>query len=109
MGDAETLFFEATLTDKYQNTVPAPVRKALNLSKRDKIAYIVQGGRVTLEKATDTGDQVDPVVQAFLGFLEREMVENPQRLRPFGGETVRRAGELVEGVDVDLDAPLEDE
>lgn len=108
MDNSDTLFFEATLTDKYQNTVPAPVRKALNLSKRDKIAYVIQGDRVTLEKAIASSDRVDPAVQAFLGFLDREMVENPQRLTPFGGETVRRAAALVDGVDVDLDAPLDD-
>jgi len=36
------------------------------------------------------------------------MVANPQRLKPFGGETTRRAAELVDGVDIDLDAPLDD-
>ncbi|OOY07162.1 type II toxin-antitoxin system PrlF family antitoxin [Thioclava sp. F36-7] len=109
MSDVQAPRFEATLTDKYQNTVPAAVRKALHLSKRDKIAYVIRGGRVTLEKAEPQDDQVDPAVQAFLGFLEREMVNNPQRLKPFGGATSRRAAELVEGMDVDLDAPLDDE
>ena len=28
---------ESTLTDKYQTTIPDPIRKALNLKKRDKI------------------------------------------------------------------------
>ena len=107
MSDVQAPRFEATLTDKYQNTVPAAVRKALNLRKRDKVAYVIRDGQVILEKAED--DQVDPAVQAFLGFLEREMVSNPQRLKPFGGEMPRRAAELVDGVEVDLDAPLEDE
>ena len=109
MSDVQAPRFEATLTDKYQNTVPAAVRKALNLRKRDKVAYVIRDGQVILEKATSEDAQVDPVVQAFLGFLEREMIADPQRLKPFGGETSRRAAELVEGVEVDLDAPLEDE
>lgn len=109
MSDVQAPRFEATLTDKYQNTVPAAVRKALHLGKRDKIAYVIRGGQVILEKAESQDDQVDPAVQAFLGLLEREMVNNPQRLKPFGGETSRRAAELVEGMDVDLDAPLDDE
>ncbi len=109
MSDVQTPRFEATLTDKYQNTVPAAVRKALHLGKRDKIAYVIRDGQVILEKSETKNDQVDPAVQAFLGFLEREMTTNPQRLKPFGGETTRRAAELVEGVEVDLDAPLEDE
>ena len=109
MSGVQAPRFEATLTDKYQNTVPAAVRKALRLGKRDKIAYVIRDGQVILEKAEAQDDQVDPAVQAFLGFLEREMVNNPLRLQPFGGETRRRAAELVEGMDVDLDAPLEDE
>lgn len=109
MSDVQAPRFEATLTDKYQNTVPAPVRKALDLRKRDKLAYVIRDGQVTLEKAETQDDQVDPAIQAFLGFLEREMVNNPQRLKPFGGEMSRRAAELVDGVAVDLDAPLEDE
>ncbi|MZR13718.1 regulator [Maritimibacter sp. DP07] len=109
MNDVQTPRFEATLTDKYQNTVPAAVRKALHLGKRDKIAYIIRDGQVVLEKAEPQGDRVDPAVQAFLGFLEREMVNDPKRLQPFGGEKARQATELVEGMDVDLDAPLDDE
>lgn len=108
MSDLEAPRFEATLTDKYQNTVPTAVRKALHLRKRDKVAYVIQGGQVVLEKVEPEEDQVDPAVQAFLGFLEREMVVNPQRLKPFGGETTRQAAELVDGVDIDLDAPLDD-
>lgn len=109
MSDVQAPRFEATLTDKYQSTVPAAVRKALHLGKRDRIAYVIRGGQVILEKAEAQDDQVDPAVQAFLGFIEREMTINPQRLKPFGGETTRRSAELVEGVEVDLDAPLEDE
>jgi antitoxin PrlF len=109
MSDVQAPRFEATLTDKYQSTVPAAVRQALHLGKRDKIAYVIRGGQVILEKAETQDDQVDPAVQAFLSFLEREMTTNPQRLKPFGGETTRRSAELVEGVEVDLGAPLEDE
>ena len=108
MSDVEALRFEATLTDKYQNTVPTAVRKALHLRKRDKVAYVIRGGQVILEKVVSEEDQVDPAVQAFLGFLEREMVADPQRLKPFGGETSRRAAGLVGGMDIDLDAPLHD-
>ncbi len=54
-------------------------------------------------------EQVDPTIQAFLGFLEQEMIAKPQRLKPFGGEMSQRAESLVKGMDIDLDAPLEDE
>lgn len=62
------------------------------------------------DKADDRvqGDRVDPSALAFLGFLDRDRVQNPQRLTPFGGETARRAAVLVAGVTIDLDAPLDD-
>lgn len=33
---------ESTLTDRYQTTIPEPIRKALGLNKRDKIRYTIQ-------------------------------------------------------------------
>ena len=105
MSDVQTPRFEATLTDKYQNTVPAAIRKALHLRKREKIAYVIRSGQVIFEKAEP---REDPEVQAFLGFLERDIVANPKRLKPFGGETTERAAELVDGMDIDLDASLND-
>ena len=35
----------STLTDRYQTTVPEPVRRALKLGKRDKIHYAIQAQR----------------------------------------------------------------
>ena len=37
MSTTLTPYAESTLTDRYQTTVPEPVRKALGLNKRDKI------------------------------------------------------------------------
>ena len=42
----------------------------------------------------------DPVMSAFLDFLERDMIENPQTLTPFTEAEVPRIRELVEGVEV---------
>lgn len=109
MSEVQAPRFEATLTDKYQNTVPAAVRKVLHLGRRDRIAYVIRDGKVILEKVESQDDHVDPTIQAFLGFLQREMINNPQRLKPFGGELNRRAAELVEGMDVDLDVSLDDQ
>ena len=38
---AATHKVESTLTDRYQTTVPETVRRALKLSKRDKIHYAI--------------------------------------------------------------------
>ena len=103
---------ESTLTDRYQTTIPEPVRRALNLGKRDKLHYAIQpGGEVILSKAVAQDDE-DPVVLAFLDFLERDMRAHPERLQPMDQALYERARELVRDVDMDqldLDAPLPDD
>lgn len=42
----------STLTRKGQTTVPKVVRDLLRLSPRQKIAFVVEEGKVTLEPAT---------------------------------------------------------
>jgi antitoxin PrlF len=51
----------------------------------------------------------DPVMSAFLDFLERDMIENPQTLTPFTEADVPRIRELVEGVEVRDEEVLSDE
>ncbi|MET0506477.1 MAG: type II toxin-antitoxin system PrlF family antitoxin, partial [Luteibacter sp.] len=46
---ATFLEVDAALTDRYQTTVPEPVRRVLNLRKRDRVRYeITADGRVEL-------------------------------------------------------------
>lgn len=42
----------AKLTRKYQATIPAGVRKALNLHAGEVVAFDIEGGKVRLRKAT---------------------------------------------------------
>ncbi len=99
---------ESTLTDRYQTTVPEPVRKALGLNKRDKIRYTVQpDGQVVLSRAEQT--EGDPILGQFLNFLARDIEKNPQHLKAISADLVSRAQSLVAGIEVDLDAPLSDE
>lgn len=39
------------MTSKYQTTVPAPVRRVLDLHKGDAVIFEVEGDRVLLRKA----------------------------------------------------------
>jgi len=41
----------AKLTSKGQATIPEPIRRRLKLSPGDKIAFAVEGDRVTLRRA----------------------------------------------------------
>jgi len=97
---------ESTLTDRYQTTVPEPVRLALKLGKRDKLRYALRpDGSVVMTRAPQVDDE-DPVLEQFLGFMARNIANHPERLRTIDGALLDRIQVLVGHVDVDLDAPL---
>lgn len=99
---------ESTLTDRYQTTIPEPVRKALGLGKRDKIRYVIQpDGKVIISRVSEKEE--DPVLGEFLNFIAQDMQKNPQRLQTIKPDLLTRIQSLVVDVDVDLDAPLSDE
>jgi antitoxin PrlF len=101
-----TLDAESTLTDRYQTTVPEPVRRALQLGKRDKIQYTIRSsGEVVLTRAEASNGE-DPVLGAFLGFLVRDIAAHPERLQAIDANFVKRLRSLTGGIDVDLDASL---
>lgn len=98
---------KSTLTDRYQTTVPAPVREALHLTKRDKLIYtVLENGQVLLSKEDA---EEDPVLTAFLQFLEQDMINHPDRVQPIPHNLVAEIDSLVGGMEVNLDAPFEDE
>ena len=97
---------EATLTDRYQTTVPAPVRRALRLKRHDKIVYKVgDDGKVFLERV-GAEEKEDPVLGEFLNFLARDIAAGRGAVRPVTPELVKRINALVGDVTVDLDASL---
>jgi antitoxin PrlF len=98
---------ESTLTDRYQTTVPSEVREALGLSKRDKLTFSIKAdGTVVVTKSAAADD---PVLGTFLNFLARDMTKHPQRLQGVPAELLAQARDLVRGVEVDFDAPLDDD
>ncbi|TBR41961.1 type II toxin-antitoxin system PrlF family antitoxin [Marinomonas agarivorans] len=101
------LITESTLTDRYQTTVPDVVRKALRLNKREKIRYTIQpDGNVLLSRAEEKSD---PVLGSFLTFLANDIQSNPQHLQAATPELAHRIQHLVGEMDIDLEAPLDDE
>lgn len=106
--DNSIIVSESTLTDRYQTTVPGPVRKALHLHKRGKILYTIQpDGSVLLSRA-DQGN-ADPAISSFLSFLANDIQRNPQHLKSVTPELVSHIQNLVGSIDVDLDESLDDE
>ena len=102
------LVTESTLTDRYQTTVPDAVRKALHLNKREKIRYTIQADGNVLMSRGDM-DEADPVLDSFLGFLANDIKHNPQQVKAVNPKLVARIQKLVANVEINLDAPLNDE
>ncbi|OIP77410.1 MAG: regulator [Oscillatoriales cyanobacterium CG2_30_44_21] len=106
MSIALAPYAESTLTDRYQTTVPEPVRKALGLTKRDKICYTIQpDGRVLIARI----EQNDPLIDKFLNFLAQDIAENPQNIEAISSSLLTQVRSLVAEVEIDLDATLADE
>lgn len=99
---------ESTLTQRYQTTIPAPIRKALGLNKNDKIRYEIESdNKVVISRVTE--EESDPVLEKFLAFLTNDMENNPKNIEAIDFQLVNRARFLISDVDIDLDAPLLDE
>ncbi|MGH8695841.1 MAG: type II toxin-antitoxin system PrlF family antitoxin [Burkholderiales bacterium] len=70
-------------------------------------ATVLAEGQLLLSATTKgrtrgkTAETVDPVVVSFLGFLERQMRAQPERIRPLDAKLLDGIGELVKGVDVE--------
>jgi antitoxin PrlF len=97
---------QATLTARYQTTVPTAIRKFLGLNANDKLEYTVDDdGRVVLTKGdpTDHSDQFDPAVDEFLKFLGREIQSNPGRLQVVTKELSDRIFARVRNLPLDFD------
>jgi antitoxin PrlF len=101
---------ESALTDRYQTTVPQPVRRALGLRKRDRIRYAFRSnGEVVLQRATSDPLEEDPALASFLALLEQDIANHPERLQPIGADLVERLQDLVGVIEVDLAEPLSDD
>lgn len=54
-----------------------------------------------LTNGQDVGDEPDPVMDAFLSFIEAEMINDPSSIEPFPEDELEEARRLVEGVGFD--------
>ena len=98
---------ESALTNRYQTTVPQPVRRALGLHKRDRIRYAFRpNGEVVLQRVSPDSGEGDPALAPFLALLEQDIANHPERLQPIGADLVQRLQDLVGGIEVDLDEAL---
>lgn len=103
-----SVLVKSTLTDRYQTTIPDAVRKQLGLGKRDKIGYFIQDdGSVRIDRILD--DDTDVALRPFLSLLEEDLMSHPERIKSLDEADYYRIKELTQGVEYDLDAPLDPE
>ena len=106
-GESPIQEVESALTDRYQTTVPQPVRRALGLRKRDRICYAIRAnGEVVLQRLCPEPVEDDPALAPFLTLLQQDIAAHPERLLPITANLAGRLQELVGGIEVNLDAPL---
>lgn len=104
----EVLEAESTVTNRGQTTIPGSIRKALKLEPTDKVRYVLMDDKTVVLTRSEEGDQHgDPIIADFLAFLASDMQENPGNVRPVPQDLLTRARDLTDGVNVDLDAPLD--
>ena len=107
---AEILEIPATITERGQTTVPAAIRKMLDLGKRGHVVFRgLADGTVVIAKRDSVDTDDDPVIGKFLSFLARDIANQPQRIRPLSRNVLDHAKGLVDGVAVDLERALPDD
>lgn len=96
---------ESTLTERYQTTIPEVVRRVLGVGKHDRLHYsVLDDGSVVISRSTE-----DSALAPFLALLTEDIALHPENLQLVPESLVRRIDDLVHDVDVDLDAPLDDD
>lgn len=98
---------ECTITAKGQTTVPKAVRRALGVDYGGKIAFRVDADGVKVVAVRSVEE--DPALAPFLDLVERDMTARPAAITALDPALAARIAALVEGVSVDLDAPIEGE
>lgn len=94
------------LTERSQTTLPPGVRRVLDLDPGERIGYIIEGNDVRLVNAS-AEETEDPVLSEFLAFLERDMIEHPDRLKPFPKSLLKRARALTANIGIDHGASID--
>jgi antitoxin PrlF len=100
---------EASLTAQNQITLPASIRKALKLTaakSRIKFQISTDGMVVVARVDPPLKEYEESALKPFLQLLAKDIQEHPERIGPFPATLLTRARSLVDGVKVDLDAPL---
>ncbi len=105
MNAVATLSIDATITERGQTTVPAPIRKMLGVSRGAITFKGLSDGTVVIEPKAR--EEQDPVIGAFLELLSKDIAKG--NLVPLDKSLLEEIDDLVGGLEVDMDAPLPDD
>jgi antitoxin PrlF len=75
-------------------------------------AHVIAPGQMLVSAITPSDeefDENDPVLEAFLAFLAKDMEDHPEQIKPLSASRMKRIAELTKGVVVDFDEDLGDE
>lgn len=90
----------STLTERFQTTIPAPVRDVLHLGKHAKVGYrITEAGAVELFNAGL--EEADPALIPFLSLLDEQFKRSPKSITPYTQEESLDDLALARGVKLD--------
>jgi antitoxin PrlF len=93
------------ITAKGQTTVPKAVRQALGVSYGGEIAFVVDEQGVSVRRVET--DEADPVIGAFLGFLEQDMLRHPGNVVAFPAGLAERMTTLAEHIAINSDQEID--
>lgn len=105
MTPTTTFAIDATITERGQTTVPAPIRRLLGVSKGAITFRLMSDGRIVIEPKQEEVHE-DPAIGAFLAFLAADIARG--NLVATDPGLLDEIDRVTDGVDVDLDAALPD-
>ncbi|HEU4882198.1 MAG TPA: type II toxin-antitoxin system PrlF family antitoxin [Longimicrobium sp.] len=87
---------------RWRSTVPAAVRKALNLTPGDRLIWEIQGEEVIVRRGGAVMEEDDdPALEPFFRLLASDMEAHPERLRGIPEELYQKWMAITAGVEVD--------
>jgi antitoxin PrlF len=75
-------------------------------------AHVIAPGQMLVSAITPNQEETeenDPVLEAFLALLAKDMEDHPEQIKPLSVSRMKRIEELTKGVVVDFDEDLGDE
>ena len=75
-------------------------------------AHVIAPGQMlvsAIAPSREESEENDPVLEAFLAFLAKDMEDHPEQIKPLDENMFKRAEELTKGMIVNMDEDLGDE